>query len=58
MNNGESIRSEVSSRRRRRGEDVGVEDGDAEEVGKDIGSRSVGDCGGVEIPDSSRTDCS
>ena len=56
MNIGESIRSDVSSRRRRRGGDaveggVGKAGGD----GVDVGSCGLGDCGkfgGVEMPDS------
>ena len=62
MNTGESIRSEVSSRRRRRGRDiVEVEGEDAGGKGVDVGSCGFPDCGkfgGVDMPDSWRTDSS
>ena len=60
VNIGDSIRSDVSSRRRRRGEDmVEVERGEVGGEGIDVGSCRVGGCcgrgGGVVIPESRRT---
>ena len=62
MNTGESIRSEVSSRRRRRGGDVIEAEGeDVGGEGIDVGSwgfRGCGILGEVDMPDSWRIDCS
>ena len=63
MNIGDSIRSAVSSRRRRRGGEIaGTGDGEAGGEGIDLGSCRVGGCcragGGVDMPESERTDSS
>ena len=61
VNMGESMRSAVSSRRRRRGGDTpGAVDGEAGGDGIEVGSCACGlwGAGGVDMPASRRTDAS
>lgn len=59
-NGGESTRSEVSSRSRRRGVEVGAENGDGAEGGEGMNAEFavVVDGGVVDMPDSRRTESS